>query len=381
MFKSLLEDRTVGCIVGAGVGDALGTATEEFTVAQIKKRYGGWVEGIVEPFYENWRTAIPLKPYHTGDGLISDDTLVTHALIRSYLAKNDHLDAYDLEQYFLPELTKVTWVPELEAEVPMVQRLWYAEKWLVQRLQFGNVDPREAGVGNIVNCGASMYISPVGVMNAANPHAAYEEAITITGAHQSSYGREAAGVLAACVAAALMPNATVESVIETALSVAKDGTKSAIEAVCTAAHTCKTWKDAVTVLREAVAPFDSVGEDYNNPARDARRPSRLHAIEELPIALGFLVVGNGAYKETVLGCVNYGRDSDSIASMAGALVGALGGVKAIPKDWHHEVERASRIDLVKPALELAALSEKVFHRDFERLQAHKSAITELTSRS
>ncbi|MGW1619192.1 hypothetical protein, partial [Streptomyces sp. NPDC002172] len=31
-----------------------------------------------------------------------------------------------------------------------------AEKWLAARLHYGHVDPREAGVGNIVNCGAAM---------------------------------------------------------------------------------------------------------------------------------------------------------------------------------------------------------------------------------
>ncbi len=62
--------------------------------------------------------------------------------------------------------------------------------------------------GNIVNCGAAMYMAPVGLVNAANPAAAYAEALDVAGAHQSSYGREAAGVFAAAVAAACVPGAT-----------------------------------------------------------------------------------------------------------------------------------------------------------------------------
>ena len=81
------------------------------------------------------------------------------------------------------------------------------------------------------------------------------------------------------------------------------------------------------------------------PALDARIPSRLHAIEELPIALGLLVATGGDYAETVLGGVNYGRDSDSIASMGGALAGALGGSDAVRRDWVEEVSAASRIDI------------------------------------
>lgn len=81
------------------------------------------------------------------------------------------------------------WIPELEAEALPLQRIFLAEKWIVARLHYGHVDPREAGSGNIVNCGAAMYMAPVGLVNAAHPQAAYAEALDVAGAHQSSYGR------------------------------------------------------------------------------------------------------------------------------------------------------------------------------------------------
>src|SRR4051812_49532182 len=75
-----------------------------------------------------------------------------------------------------------------------------------------------------------MYIAPVGIANAGDPDGAYAEALDLTAAHQSSYGREAAGVLAAAVAEALRPDATPATVVETTLRLAKDATRSAIEA-------------------------------------------------------------------------------------------------------------------------------------------------------
>ena len=99
------------------------------------------------------------------------------------------------------------------------------------KLRYGHADPRDAGVGNIVNCGAAMYIAPVGIANAGDPDGAYAEALDLTAAHQSSYGREAAGVLAAAVAEALRLDATPDTVVETCLRLAKDGTRTAIEAV------------------------------------------------------------------------------------------------------------------------------------------------------
>ncbi|WP_079031692.1 ADP-ribosylglycohydrolase family protein [Streptomyces specialis] len=369
-----LEDRTAGALVGAAVGDALGGAVEGWAPAAIAERHGGRVRGIVEPFHrDDWRTARPIAPYHKGDGHVTDDTLMTHALVRVYEKVRDHLDAYAVADHLVPDLIGTPrWIPELEAEALLLQRIFLAEKWLVARIHYGHVDPREAGVGNIVNCGAAMYMAPVGAVNAGNPRAAYAEALDIAGAHQSSYGREAAGVFAAAVASAFAPDATPESVVADALALAKDGPRAAIEAVCETAARSDDFEEALTPLREAVPPSDTVGPDYRGPSLGARRPSRLHAIEELPIARGMLVVGRGDFRRTVLGSVNYGRDCDSIATMSGALAGALGGEGAVPKEWSGEIARASRLDLHAPAVALAAVAREVFTRDVARRRAHEA---------
>lgn len=375
-----LDDRITGSLVGAAVGDALGGPVEGYTPEQILERHGGRVTGIVGPWNgDAWRTARPIAPYHKGDGHVTDDTLMTHALIRVYEKVRDHLDAYAVAEHLVPELMgRTVWIPELEAEALPLQRVFLAEKWIVTRLHYGHADPREAGTGNIVNCGAAMYMAPVGLVNAANPAAAYAEALDVAGAHQSSYGREAAGVFAAAVAAACVPGATPRSVVDTALALAKDGTRAAIEAVAEVADAHQDFESALTPLRRAVAPFDSVGPDYRAPSLDARRPSRVHAIEELPVALGMLLVGAGDYRRTVLGAVNYGRDCDSIATMAGALAGALHGESAVPPDWAKQVAEASRLDLHAPATTLTAVAHEVFARDTARRRAHESAYATLT---
>ncbi|MFH8498067.1 ADP-ribosylglycohydrolase family protein [Streptomyces coeruleorubidus] len=375
--NATLDERITGSLVGAAVGDALGGPVEGYSPEQILERHGGRVHGIVGPWHgDDWRTARPLAPYHKGDGHVTDDTLMTHALIRVYARVRDHLDAYAIADHLVPDLmTEPRWIPELETEALPLHRVFLAEKWLVTRIHYGHADPREAGTGNIVNCGAAMYMSPVGLVNAADPRAAYAEALDIAGAHQSSYGREAAGVLAAAVAAACTPGATPESIVSTCLSLAKDGTRTAIERVCEEASRHTDFESALGPLREAVAPYDTVGPDYRAPSLGARRPSRLHAIEELPVALGMLLVAQGDYRHAVLGAVNYGRDCDSIATMAGALAGALG--SPIPQDWAKAVAEASRLDLWEPAATLAAVTREIFTRDTARRRTHEQAFASL----
>lgn len=369
-MAATLSDGARGCIAGLAVGDSLGGSTEGYPPEVIRERFGGWVTDIVGPFLEDWQTARPISPFHKGDGHITDDTLMTIALANVYTQVRDHLSAYDIADYLVPEIAdKVIYIPELERETVLVNRLFYAEKYLLLRLRHAHVDPREAGVGNVVNCGAAMYMSPVGIVNAGNSERAYQEAIEIAGAHQSSFGREAAGVMAAAVAEALRPGANVASVVDRCIGLAHDGTREAIIAVTQAAQTCQSWEEAIPVLRDAVRPFDTVGEAYRDPQLDARKPSRRDAIEELPVALGMLVANRGNFQDTVLGGVNYGRDSDSIAQMGGAIAGALHGEVVVPKGWLKTISNASRRDFRAVADALVQVAEEIFERDTAKWEA------------
>ena len=369
-----LVSKATGALAGAAVGDALGGAAEGNTPEAIQERYDGFIEGIVPPFLEDWRNARPIAPYHKGDGHVTDDTLMTTALVDVYDTVRDHLDAYAIADHLVPLLIgDKRWIPEFESEGLLLHRIFLAEKWLVTRLHYGHIDPREAGVGNIVNCGATMYVAPIGIVNAGSPDGAYAEAIDVAGAHQSSYGREAAGVYAAAVAEAMRPGASVDSVIGAALRLAKDGTRDAIEAVVSAASGLAGWRGSLGVLRDAVVPFDTVGPQYRQPARDARIPSRTKSIEELPIALGMLVATGGDYREAVLGAVNYGRDSDSIAVMAGSIAGAIGGVEVVPSEWIDGVSEGSRMDITATGPVIASVARDVWAADAERASRVRAA--------
>jgi hypothetical protein len=88
-----------------------------------------------------------------------------------------------------------------------------------------------------------------------------------------------------------------------------------------------------------------------------------------------LLVAAGDFRQAVLGAVNYGRDCDSIATMAGAMAGALG--SPVPDDWSKTVSEASRLDLWEPATTLTAVTREIFERDTAHRRTHEAAFAEL----
>jgi len=372
--RDLLLSKTLGCLYGGAIGDALGAPAEGRMPEEIRARYG-----YITDLVEGWDGPSDLGK---GDGRYTDDTHMAQLLSRCYIERGDHLDAHEFMRRIVPLMARETrWVPERGKEMLLVERLFYPEKWLYMRW-LANADPRYAGVGNMVNCGAAMYAAPVGIVNACDPARAYAEAVDIFSAHQVSFGLEAAAVQAACVAEAFKPEASISSIIDAALSVAKDGTADCIAAIADRASTLTDWREAIAPLRAVMREYDTAPDDFKGARGNGSNnytPSREQSIEEVPIALGFLVVTGGDYEETIFGGTNYGRDNDSIAGMGGAIAGALHGIDALRPEWVETIDAANRIDLRPLAGDLAALTRKLQAEQLAAAQARRTDFEALTS--
>ncbi|KQT47164.1 hypothetical protein ASG47_11290 [Devosia sp. Leaf420] len=354
-----LSSRIRGMLHGIALGDALGAPVEKLSAAEIRARYGRvtsvmtrWHKMDLPPEQRNHRVR--------GDGIVTDDTLMTLAMMDIYAEVGRHLDAWDMADGMVRQIAWTKrWVPELGREAMLIDRLFYPEKWIFQRHQLSNCDPRQGGIGNMVNCGAAMYIAPIGATNAADPKAAYDEAIAFASGHQESYGLEAAGVMAAAVAAAFVPGTTIDQIVDTVIGLAKDGTRAAIVAIADEARRLRgTGADHAEVceaFHAAIARFSVMGDDVNHSAdkagrvSDAYRPSRLLSIEELPLALGFCLFNRGDFRLSIEDGINSGRDTDSIGVMAGAILGAMHGEAVIDEGERDQIDAANRLTLTASA--------------------------------
>jgi ADP-ribosylglycohydrolase len=76
------------------------------------------------------------------------------------------------------------------------------------------------------------------------------------------------------------------------------------------------------------------------------------ALESVPAAIATFKATNGDPLTAVRAAAGLGGDTDTIASIAGALAGALSGPASLPADWIAAVEEASGVDLAALAAAL-----------------------------
>jgi ADP-ribosylglycohydrolase len=88
-------------------------------------------------------------------------------------------------------------------------------------------------------------------------------------------------------------------------------------------------------------------------------------------------VAGGDFEQSIFGGANYGRDCDSIASMAGAIAGTLHGVQTIRPAWIRQVNSINRCDFTEMALGLAALTSRLQRDQLEQSWQREQAFAHL----
>lgn len=388
MNRERFLDKLRGVVYGTAFGDALGAPVERMTHEGILEFYGGPVTTVQVKWFKADLPAVDRLNRMRGYGIVTDDTLMTLSLMNVYCAVRRHIDAFDMATEFVKEIGyRPRYVPEFDRQALILERLFYPEKHIFNRHALANCDPREGGMGNMVNCGAAMYIAPVGVVNPGRPRAAYNEAIDFAAGHQLSYGLEAAGVLAAAVAAAFTDGATLDTVLDAALSVAKDGTRNAIAALLETAENLRQRREekalVVHRLHEALLPYSPVGENFNRCEQRAGlptanyTPSRLFSIEELPIALAYLSLWRDDPLQAIVDGVNSGRDADSIGVMAGVIAGALHGSGIFAPSEISAVDQKSRLSLDACCDRFGEAALEIIANDRREAAAFAAAVQDL----
>jgi ADP-ribosylglycohydrolase len=163
-------------------------------------------------------------------------------------------------------------------------------------------------------------------------------AVDVTAVNQHGGSRDVAAGYCAALASCFV-TADVDEIVAVALRHTRDARHTLeIQAIVGLACDCETCEAFIeryyTEILGLVLPFQDW--QHRGSVRPTGRPTSVswNSLEVLgPVLATFLITRGRDAQAMMLACAKLGRDADTIARVAGGLIGAYLGADAIPKRW------------------------------------------------
>ena len=292
-----LRNHGRGALIGLAVGDALGSPTEGKTPEEIQRRWG--------------RVTDFLSADQTG----TDDT--EYALFSARLLLQHG-------RALTPELAAQAWKDEIISASNEYKGAGFSEILTIANLQRGLMPPHSGQHLHSWSDGLAMRVAPYGIAAAGNLQLAARLAEFDGAVSHAGEGIFCGRAVAAAVAMA-MTDAPLDTIFDAALAVIPEDSWSA-----------RAILQGLEIGKQSSEVWAALEPLYNKIACPFYHWSDL-APEAVGLAFGVLAAARGEFESAVLGAVNVGRDTDTIAAVAGAIAGAKAGLKKIPAPWAERI--------------------------------------------
>ena len=292
MRESVLYSKILGSLLGGIIGDAMGAPAEKKTYQEIEQEFG------------------EIRDF---SGVGTDDTIIKHILCDAIM----HSDGY---------VTADEWATAFGRHPESYTRWFTPVRNMFCAVQAKLVLPVYAGMGNQQSSSSAMAITPMGLINACYPRQAaletYDVAGLIHGA-TATFCRDAACAIAAAVAEAMKPDATVESILAASIRYLHP---------VSSAEMIDCIGKALTLARQE-GEYKAFRRVYYETSLRTLAPTVSDSRETVPCCLALVYLARGDVRQGILYAANFGRDADTIATMTGSILGAFQGVQAMGGDW------------------------------------------------
>lgn len=308
-----LKDKVLGCLAASQIGSAMGAAVEGWDWRRIEKEHG-----VLDRFlsYEHYNNGWQREPGTTEDGMERQ-----RVFLRAVRRAGGRITAADVARVWAEEvdLHHARWCME-----PFDRRLIELAKAGAPPTQLGQFSPYT----NLVSLARSCH--PLGLINALDPAQAWEDVHQVGLALQSPTGSglDWAGVVACAIAEACRPDASFDSMLKAALEEADEGM-------------CAEVERAVQVAEQAGEPLDMRKTFEQYYAGHGIRYAASHANEVVCKAFAVVRATEGSPASAIVTGVNFGRDTDCLAAVAGGIAGALAGRADLREDWLKQLDAAT----------------------------------------
>lgn len=378
-------DRVLGALVGSALGDAMGAGTEMWPRSEIYLRYG-YLTGLAPAIRP--RSPEGVWQHNAPAGATTDDTrwkrlavdYLSEATAPSPAAFATFLADYYRQQAVLLGAEALAGHPD--AVDARVEQLDWIKEWARVAMAYETgpeafATARSRFYGGEMSCAGMLYAPVLGLV-APTPDSAYHLAYRHS-LFDHGYGRDVAALTAAMTQAATQTE-SVDAVLDVATYVDPLGFGDSRLVGRIALAIAQDARVLVRRARDMPLPdtlLDATGRPQRIPAgyphgpeEWARQAYVYHGLDEDAEAIAFhagevwrilvagLAWGEGDVERTLQFIVNYGRDNDTVAAVAGAVLGAQVGYGGLPPKLAAAVATASRermgIDLERAAVQLVA---------------------------
>ncbi len=305
--------KVFGCLAASQVGSAMGAAVEGMSWSAIEADHG-----ILDQF-------LPYEHYSNGwqrpGGTTEDGIERQRVFLRAIRRAGGVPSAWDVGNVWHEELDPAKAAMCME---PYDRKLIALAKAGIGGPELGWHNPHAGTVGLARSC------HPVALACAGSPEAAARAVGDAGRAIQRAPAPaiDWAAVVAASIAAALMPGASVETVLRAARRVSATELRRDLDRALALAEKA----DNPLNMREA---FDERYSGRGIPYAMSQ------ACEVVPKGFAVFKATAGNVRAAIVTAVNFGRDTDCLASIAGGLAGALAGAETLPGEWVQQVDAAT----------------------------------------
>lgn len=321
-----MNSRAEGALIGLALGDALGMPTQMLTRARIRELFGT---------LDRFHPGPPENPISPGQlaGTVTDDTEQAVILARLIVAGRGRVSLDDFARELSDWHTRMEAAGSLDLLGPSTLRA-------IEAFRRGT-PATETGRWGDTN-GAAMRVAPLGIAHRVFPIVDFVDEVAAVDVltHNTRIANAGAAAIGAAVSAGI-EGADVRDALQVAVEAAEEGAR-----------------------RGHPTPGASVSHRIRWAVSLVAGPDPLEAIETLvgtsvatqeavPAALAIVA----AYRDDpwggVLAAAGLGGDSDTIAAMAGAVLGAIHGVEAFP------IDEVAYLELANPTLGLRDLAQRL----------------------
>lgn len=341
----MMYDKILGAMVGAAIGDAMGTPLESRPIYLIKEDLGNG--GFVYDYID-----MPKDSYapHMKKGYVSDDFSVAFASLNAFV-KHGKITRDAAVEGLLDWKYKEPYVRYSSSYMGPTTR-YAIDKLEGKEVPNDVLATMECHQRTITN-GAAMKSWVAGLFNPGDIDKAIDDSIIMClPSHDNAIALAAAAAVAAGVARAMTKNATTDQVVEAGLYGAHEGYLRALKVAhdAAAANVEKRIELAVQIGLKYSNDFEGCITEMTDIVGTG-----LFANEAAPAAFGFFVSTGGDVMQTIYRSINAGNDCDTVATMAGALAGALKGYHTIPEHHLPYLSQTNDMDIEKVARQVSQL--------------------------